>query len=99
MITVVLTTPATYIAIAVVALGLAIWWWRARFDSIKNSLAWLGNAATSGFGFEWLNGRIVVITQGMGTRLQSTQTGQLSWNLVGIILGVLLVALILLGGS
>ena len=99
MITVVLTTPATYVAIAVVALGLAIWWWRDRFEGIKNSLTWLGNAATSGFGFEWLNGRIVVITQGMGTRLQSTQTGQLSWNLVGIIVGVLLVALILLGGG
>ncbi len=98
LITAVLSNPATYLAVAVVAAGLAIWWWRDRFAGVQKRLAWLGNAATKGFGFEWLNGRLVIITQGMGTRLQSTQTGQLSWNLVGIILGVLLVALILLGG-
>ncbi|KAA3655864.1 MAG: hypothetical protein DWQ04_32710, partial [Chloroflexi bacterium] len=84
---------------AVVVAGLAIWWFRGSFATLQKSLAWLETAATKGFGFEWLNGRIVTITQGMGIRLQSTQTGQLGWNLVGIILGVLLVAVILLGGS
>jgi hypothetical protein len=58
----------------------------------------LNSAASHDFGFEWLNSKIAYWTQataGMATR---GQTGQLNWNLVGIIGGLAVVLAILLGG-
>ncbi|MCP5099556.1 MAG: NADH-quinone oxidoreductase subunit L [Chloroflexi bacterium] len=91
--------PATLIVLLVVAIGLAIWWWRDRFIGVQQRLTWLTRWAVSGFGFEWINGRVVFLTKNLGTHLQLTQTGQLSWNIIGIVLGVLFVALILIGGQ
>jgi len=47
------------------------------------------------FGFEWLNRRVASWTVGLGSVLQRTQTGVLSWNAVGI-LGALLIVLVFL---
>jgi hypothetical protein len=50
-------------------------------------------------GFEWLNQRIVNLTRWAGSALQLTQTGQLNWNVAGILGGVVLILLILVGGA
>jgi NADH-quinone oxidoreductase subunit L len=80
----ILTAPATLVALVVIALGLAAWWWRGSLAGIAGSLQGLARFAASGMGFEWINGRIVAVTQGAGEALRVTQTGELNWNVVGI---------------
>ncbi len=91
----VVTAPATYLALVVIALGLAAWWWRERLRGLKTALQAPAQWATQGFGFEWLNQRVVTMTQGTANALRVTQTGQLNWNVVGIVAGLLIVLLIL----
>ncbi len=87
----VIAAPATLVALGVVALGLLAFWQRQR-------LAWLGalgpffeRATAASFGFEWLNRQISAGTQGIARALQTLQTGQLNWNMVGIAGGLVLV--------
>ena len=96
----VVSDPATYLALAVVAIGLIAWWQRARLASVASSLQGLGRAAANGFGFESINRFVVRVTQGAASALRRTQTGELSWNAVGIA-GALLVVLVILawGGA
>jgi len=81
----------TLIALGVVALGLAAWWQKDRLAPLSRAFAWLGRAAEKSFGFEAINHGIVRGTQGSGEALRSTQTGQLNWNVMGIIIGFLAV--------
>lgn len=90
----ILMAPATYIAMAVVALGFAIYWWRDKLTGIGKPFAFLGRWADNGFGFEWINSGLVSITQKSASALQLTQTGQLNWNVVGILVGLIAVLLI-----
>jgi NADH-quinone oxidoreductase subunit L len=47
------------------------------------------------FGFEWLNQKIIQVTTKLASALSTTQTGQLNWNVLGIVTGlVLLLALL-----
>ena len=57
--------------------------------------AWVELLSRESFGFDWLNRQVAERTVGLGSVLQKTQTGILSWNVVGI-LGALLVVLIFL---
>jgi NADH-quinone oxidoreductase subunit L len=90
----ILMAPATYIAMAVVALGLAIYWWRDKLAGIGKPFAFLGRWADNGFGFESVNKGLVSITQKSASALQLTQTGQLNWNVLGIIAGLIMVLLV-----
>lgn len=91
----ILAAPATYLALAVVALGLAAWWQRDRLTGVGSALSGLGRAAGNGFGFESVNRGIVSLTQRSAAALQHTQTGQLNWNIVGIVAGLTAVLLII----
>lgn len=93
----ILTHPATWAALLLILLGAAGWWVQARRPAAALQ-AWLARQSDAGWGFEWLNGRIAAWTQQSGSLLQLTQTGQLAWNLIGILLAALLVGLILLQG-
>jgi hypothetical protein len=53
----------------------------------------------SGLGFEWINQRIVDLTRRTASALQLTQTGQLNWNITGILAGLLIILLILVRGA
>ena len=86
--------PATYAALTVIALGLAIFWY-VRQKSAGLSVAWLDVLSRESFGFDWLNRQVATGTLQLGTVLQKTQTGILNWNVVGI-LGALLAVLIFL---
>jgi NADH:ubiquinone oxidoreductase subunit 5 (subunit L)/multisubunit Na+/H+ antiporter MnhA subunit len=90
----VLTAPATYIALTVVALGLAIFW-MVRKQALGSSVAWMDALSRESFGFDWLNQQVAARTVQLASVLQKTQTGILSWNVVGI-LGALLAVLIFL---
>ncbi|HVN16330.1 MAG TPA: NADH-quinone oxidoreductase subunit L [Anaerolineales bacterium] len=88
------TAPATYAALAMIAAGLGIFW-MVRKQASGRSAAWMDALSRESFGFDWLNQRISNWTLGLGSVLQKTQTGILSWNVVGI-LGALLMILIFL---
>jgi NADH-quinone oxidoreductase subunit L len=97
MLLLILAAPATWLALLVVALGLAAWQWRARLAGASNALQGVARIAENGFGFESLNQSIVRLTQSTAGVLQRTQTGQLHWNVLGIVaaLAVVLAALLL----
>jgi NADH-quinone oxidoreductase subunit L len=87
----VLFSPATYLALAVVACGLAAWYWRQRLEWLQKPLAGLSRLAAEGFGFEWINQQVVIIIETLAGSLRQLQTGQLNWNLVGVLAGLVIV--------
>ena len=95
----VVTAPATPGALALIALGLAAWWWRGPLSGLSRAFQWLGRMATGSFGFESINKAIVNGTQATGEALRVTQTGQLNWNVLGIVLGLVGVLIFLLVGA
>ncbi|MCA9875320.1 MAG: hypothetical protein KC441_16730, partial [Anaerolineales bacterium] len=97
MLLAIITTPATYLALAIVALGMAAWWQRERLTGLARSLQGVGRAAANGFGFEALNQGAVSLTQKAAAALQVTQTGQLNWNVLGIVVALVVVLLVLAG--
>ncbi|MCL5995703.1 MAG: hypothetical protein M1546_06565, partial [Chloroflexi bacterium] len=99
MVAEVVTAPATLIALAVIALGLAAWWWRNKLTAVSNGLRWLGNIAAGSFGFEAVNSAVVRATQNVANALRATQTGYLNWNIVGIVGGLILVLAVVAMGA
>lgn len=87
----ILFAPATYGALAVVALGLGIFW-LGRKQAAAGKEARFDILSRESFGFEWLNRQVTSLTLQAGSALQKTQTGKLNWNVMGI-LGALLVVL------
>ena len=87
----VLTAWPTWLALAIVALGLSAWWWRERLAAFTSRLRFLARAAASDFGFAWLEGFIVRAAQGTAEKLSFTQTGQLNWNVLGVVGGLVIV--------
>jgi NADH-quinone oxidoreductase subunit L len=91
----VLAAPATYIALAVVALGLIAWWQRQHLGGVAHAFRWLTAAAENSFGFEAVNAGIVRLTLGAAQKLRTTQTGLLNWNIAGLLIAFIAVILIL----
>ena len=87
----VLFAPATYVALGVVALGLAISW-MVRKQAASPAPEALEALSRESFGLDWLNRQISRVTLKSATALQKTQTGEMNWNVVGII-GALVVVL------
>ena len=86
--------PATYLALACIALGFALWTARKYF---AGPAAFLKTLAERGLGFEWINRQVVGITQRSAAFLQRFQTGQLNWNIVGLLSGLVVILLLLAG--
>lgn len=95
----VLAAPATYIALAVVALGLIAWWQRQHLGGVAHAFRWLTAAAENSFGFEAVNAGIVRLTLGAAQKLRTTQTGLLNWNIAGLLIAFIAVILILVVGG
>ena len=97
----VLAAPATWLALAVIAVGLAAWGWHARLARLQGWLSFLAGWAERDFGFEWINRQVVRLTRGSAEALSATQTGLLNWNIAGIVggLAVLLLVLLLAWGA
>lgn len=92
------TAPATWLALVVITLGLAAWYFRAQLAPLTSALSGLARLAQAGFGFEHLNRGIVKTTMNAAESIRPLQTGRLNWNLVGV-LGGLLAVLALLAWS
>jgi NADH-quinone oxidoreductase subunit L len=95
----VITSPATYLALVVIAIGALCWWQRNRLVGITRHLQKLGRAGTNSFGFEAINRGVVRVTQNTAETLRMTQTGLLSWNVAGIAVGLIVVLVILAWGK
>jgi NADH-quinone oxidoreductase subunit L len=93
-------SPWTYGVLVAVALGITAWFARARLEPVSRLFAGLGRAAANSFGFEAVNRGIVAVTQGSAEALRGSQTGLLSWNILGIVAGLAAVLILLaLGGA
>ncbi len=95
----VITAPATWAALAVVGLGLAAWQQRERLLFFTEALADFARAAEHSFGFEAINGWIVAQIMAVSEDLRGLHTGQLNWNILGIVAGLAVVLLILALGA
>jgi hypothetical protein len=94
----VVTAPATLVALAVIVIGLAAWYWRRLLAWLVALLRIPAGFAVDSFGFEWINRQVIGVTQSTANALRVTQTGQLNWNVVGIVGGLVIVlALLALG--
>jgi NADH-quinone oxidoreductase subunit L len=85
----VVTAPQTVVMLTVTALGLLAWW---RREHLPRADRWLRGASwmlERDFGFEWINTRVVKATRGAASVASLTQTGQLNWNMAGIVAGLL----------
>ena len=93
------TSPATYLALAVVALGLLIGWQREKLAGLGRLLKIPTGWARDSFGFEWINRGVVSAVRSSSDGLSYTQTGQLNWNIAGILLGLVALMLLLFLGA
>jgi NADH-quinone oxidoreductase subunit L len=89
----VVTAPATWLALAVMLIGLALWRWRKPLAGLAGALRPLAVWGQKGLGFDWMNVQITRTTVGSANALRRTQTGQLAWNVAGVLLGLLVVVL------
>ncbi|MBN2048604.1 MAG: NADH-quinone oxidoreductase subunit L [Anaerolineaceae bacterium] len=83
-------TWGTYLTLTAIAGGVFSWSYIFRHQEITPSFHWLGDVAEHSFGFEKINQFFVNLTNWTAEGLRYSQTGVLSWNLFGIILGLLI---------
>jgi NADH-quinone oxidoreductase subunit L len=88
--------PPTWITLGVITLGFGSW---IAHDVLVKCTRAIKPAVTSGLGFEWVNQQVVNLVRRTASLLQRTQTGQLNWNIAGILAGLVLILLILVGGA
>jgi len=98
MISAVGATPATWIALLVVAVGFGLFWLRGRNSALSGG-GWLGPFVESSFGFESINRLVVRGTYQTAKQFSLTQTGELNWNILGIMSALLVVLIVLWLGA
>jgi NADH-quinone oxidoreductase subunit L len=91
----VLIAPATWFALVTIMVGIGVWLVTQRRSMRKQSIELPHEFFDASFGFDWLNYQVVDWIQRIAIFLQKTQTGQLNWNILGIV-GALLIVLALL---
>jgi NADH-quinone oxidoreductase subunit L len=92
------TAPATWFALGIVAVGFIVFWIRARGFKLFGG-GWLDPFVESSFGFESINRFVVRGTYKIAQGFSATQTGELNWNILGIICALLVVLLVLWLGA
>jgi len=95
----ILEAPATWLATGVVVMGLAAWWFRKELAPVFRFFLWLGSPARNSFGFEDFNRAVVRSTQAVADLLRHTQTGYLTMNVAGILIGLVIILAILAWGG
>ncbi len=91
--------PETWFALLVVALGLIFFFTLGRKVALRENPRWLNTLTESSFGFESVNHFVVNTISKFAESLRATQTGQLNWNILGIISALFIVLAILLWGG
>jgi len=92
----ILSAPLTWLALAVIALGLVLGLIWPSLAPLARPFKPLADFADGGLGFEWINRGVITVTDGAASALRTTQTGVLSWNVAGIVFGLILVLVLLL---
>ena len=95
----VLSAPATWLALLVIAAGAGLWLALQRSAKPAPSVAWFDALVASSFGLEWVNSQVLAGVKKVSTWLQKTQTGELNWNVLGIVGALLVVLAILAWGA
>jgi NADH-quinone oxidoreductase subunit L len=96
----IVSAPLTYLALAVVALGLGAWWQREKLAGVAAALRGIGTMASNSFGFEAINRGVVRATQEAAESLRATHNGVLNWNVLAILVSlVVLLGILALGGA
>jgi NADH-quinone oxidoreductase subunit L len=98
MVAAILSAPATWFVVLVVGIGFGILWLRARGFKLFSS-GWLQPFVDTSFGFDSLNHFVVESVSGFAERLRATQTGELNWNILGILSGLLVVLVVVWLGA
>ena len=94
----VLSAPATWVVLLIVGLGFVIAYIRMKgFKYFGGGL--LQPFVDTAFGFEPLNSFVVNVVSKFAERLRATQTGELNWNILDIIGGLLVVLVVLWMGA
>ncbi len=86
----------TWLSLVVILLGGVLWWQRQHLAFLADSTGWLHEFSQQGFGFEWLNQQVVAGIQRGAAVLQTSQTGQLNWNILGVVVGLVVVLWLLI---
>lgn len=94
----IVSAPATWLTLLIVAVGLGLSWLRARGYRLFGG-GWLNPFVEASFGFEFINRLIVRGTYKMAEQLSVTQTGELNWNILGIVSALLMVLIVLWLGA
>ena len=94
MVTTVVSAPATLLTLSIVAVGLSSSWLRIRGNRVFG-IGWLNPLVETSFGFEPINRLFVRGTYKIADQLSVTQTGELNWNILGIVSALLAVLVIL----
>ena len=98
IITTVLSSPATWLALLIVGFGFVIAYIRMKGFKYFGGGA-LQPLVDTSFGFDSLNTFVVQVVSKFAERLRATQTGELNWNILGIIGGLLVVLVVLWMGA
>ncbi|HNE06150.1 MAG TPA: proton-conducting transporter membrane subunit, partial [Anaerolineales bacterium] len=88
--------PATWFALLTITLGLTLFFTFGRKIALTENPRWLNALTESSFGFEPINHFVVKLVRNFAEKLRATQTGELNWNILGIIGALLLVVVVLL---
>jgi NADH-quinone oxidoreductase subunit L len=94
----VLSASATWFALLVVGFGFGIAYIRMKGFKYFGG-GWLQPFVDTSFGFDSLNTFVVQAVSKFAERLRLTQTGELNWNILGIIGGLLIVLVFLWMGA
>lgn len=92
----VISAYQTWLTVAVVMLVASAWFLRGRMNGLAKRVQPFIDFTQAGSGFEWVNKQIVSITSQAASGLRLTQTGALSWNVVGIVGGLILLLAIII---
>lgn len=95
----VVSAPATWIAVAIILLGMMTWFGRESLESVQTIFKPLANIAEASFGFEGINKFIVSSSNSIGEKLRTTQTGKLNWNIFYLLVALVVVFAVLLIGA
>ncbi len=87
--------PATWFALLTITFGLTLFFTFGRKVALAENPRWLIVLTESSFGFEPVNHFVVNNVRNFAERVRATQTGELNWNILGIIGALLLVAAVL----
>lgn len=91
----VILAPPTWIVLGVIGLGILLWLARRWFYGLARIFQPVIRFAEQGLGFEHLNRGLIKLTNSTAKLFQKSQTGQLNWNLAGLVIGLLAVILYL----